>query len=51
MWVNPRARHSVEQFYMDDDCAVLFGVVRCPSHFNDELIGRALLKLFQVRTG
>ncbi len=50
MMVNPQALYSLEEFYADHDCAVLFGAGRTAADFNDDAIGRALIKLFEAQT-
>ena len=50
MLVNPQALYSLEEFYADHDCAVLFGADRCAADFNDDAIGRALVKFFESQT-
>ncbi len=49
--VEPRALYRLEEFYHDQDCAVLFGAERHAADFNDDAIGRALLKLFESQSG
>ena len=46
MMVDPLALYRLEEFYREVDCAVLFGAERQPEDFNDDAIGRALIKLF-----
>lgn len=49
--VDPMALYRLEEFYAELDCAVLFGAERQPQDFNDDAIGRALLKLFESPVG
>ena len=49
--VDPLALYRLEEFYTDLDCAVLFGAERQPHDFNDDAIGRALVKLFESQVG
>jgi transposase len=49
--VDPRALYRLEEFYAELDCAVLFGAERQPQDFNDDAMGRALLKLFESQVG
>jgi len=49
--VDPRALYRLEEFYQDQDCAVLFGAGYQAADFNDDAIGRALLKLFDSQSG
>ncbi len=51
MLVNPQALYSLEEFYADQDCAILFGANRGAADFNDDAIGRALIKFFEAQTG
>lgn len=49
--VDPRALYRVAEFYADLDCDVLFGSSRLATDFNDDAIGRALVKLFESQRG
>ncbi len=48
--VDPMALYRLEEFYDDLDCGVLFGAQRQASDFNDDAIGRALVKFFESQT-
>lgn len=47
--VDPRALYRLEAWYAEYDVAVLFGEGRHAEDFNDDAIGRALLKLFEAQ--
>ena len=49
--VDPLALYRLEEFYADLDCEVLFGPGRMARDFNDDAIGRALVKLFESQVG
>ena len=49
--VDPRALYRFEEFYHNQDCAVLFGAERHAADFNDDAVGRALLKLCESQSG
>ncbi len=49
--VDPLALYRLEEFYAELDCAVLFGAERQAHDFNDDAMGRALLKLFESQVG
>ena len=49
--VDPLALYRLEEFYADFDCVVLFGAERQPADFNDDAMGRALIKLFESQVG
>ncbi len=49
--VDPLALYRLEEFYAELDCAVLFGAERQAHDFNEDAMGRALLKLFESQVG
>ena len=49
--VDPLALSRLEEFCGDLDCEVLFGLGRTARDFNDDAMGRALVKLFESPVG